>query len=321
MGNFFTKKNDLPTLTYQQPPFNTTAPQQRSMIPKQVLYKETPEDLAKWRPNDELYHDYNKYIEEVSKLKQYENKLKSLQEKKQYYKEQSMMDCEGDKIKELDKINAKTELITILSDIVSLEEKIKIINNTNSDILEKWVQYNEEINKFIQDNKLSDFVKVSNLLCSSNLYAFIQLLTRDTLFVNETEETYTKLGRIGAVINIKNLVNRQTINKQKLEAQIAVYQQITNVIQPVSAQYSSFAPVILDKDNFHQISNLAASNEPLALLNINANETVPINNATNLLGMSNQNNLITNNQETQNNYQPPEYMPLIINPSSTILAY
>jgi hypothetical protein len=324
MGNLFTKKNNLSTLPYDPSNQHTNYSNNynRSIMPNSipVMYKETPEDLAKWRPNDELYHAYNKYIEEVSKLRQYENKINSLKEKKEYYKELSEIDCQGDKMKELDKYNAKSELITILSEIASIEEKVKIINNTNSDILDKWFKYNEEINKFIQDNKLGDFVNARNLYCSTNLYAFIQLLTRDTIFVNETEETYTKLGRIGAVVNIKHLVNKQTINKQKLEAQIKVYEQITNVIQPVSAQYESFAPVLLNKDNFGQISNLAASNEPLALLNLNPNQTVPINNLTNLLGMNNDNNLIKNNQEQNDIYQQPEYTQLTLNTSNPIMV-
>jgi len=103
---------------------------------------ETARYQNKWRPNDELYDQYNIYENNISQLNKFNNKLNSLNEKKN--KLNDIISKDDDQINIL---NNKTILLNLDSEIIYLENKIKYINNLDVNIVDNWFNYNLQIDK------------------------------------------------------------------------------------------------------------------------------------------------------------------------------
>jgi len=170
-------------------------------------------NISKWRPNDDLYNQYNKYEKNLCELNKLNINLESFKIKRNKIKE-IIKSNENKILNNYDKIlvlNNKTNLINIESEIIILENKIKELNQLDNNILDNWLDYNTQISNLIKNNILD--ISINNLISSYNLYIYLLSLVRQLYNIKEDSIIMNKIKKLNNVIDMKYIVHSSKLFK------------------------------------------------------------------------------------------------------------
>jgi len=124
--------------------------------------------LNKWKPNEELYNEYNRLTEMMYKNKNMTtiNDLKKkITHNKKLLKKFSKSTNQSDKFEALDiKLYISDLEIELLR-----QNNIENLKHISSKFFSEWLQYLDDATNFIKENDLYNVVKVKDILSNNNL--------------------------------------------------------------------------------------------------------------------------------------------------------
>ena len=165
-------------------------------------------NIKKWIPNDTLYFEYNSFLNEVSKLNYYKNKLNKLEiNHKKLIEQLEEEKKSNDIIKMVNATQTLQDILNIELEINKCEKAKKILNEKQTELLEKWNIYIKEAQLFLIKYDLDSLLNVNDIINTQNIYIAMKKYC-DAYLVsinsNNYENNFIKLSLLFNIEKIKH---------------------------------------------------------------------------------------------------------------------
>ncbi len=164
--------------------------------------------IEKWIPKDELYVKYNKFLNNVNKIKRHKQELnKNIERSKMLIKEYTGLKDKTDVESKINTSMIVQELLNIESKIKQGEDAIKELDTIDSSVLDEWNNYVGEARNFIVTNELDKLLTPNDILTSQALMITAKKYL-DGYIVSVSNDDYLEsLAKLELFFDVKSLTH------------------------------------------------------------------------------------------------------------------
>ncbi len=168
-------------------------------------------NIKKWAPNDALYDKYNKFLNNVNKIKRHRQELsRNIERSKFLIKEYTGLKAKNDVESKINASMTKQELLNIESKIKQGEDAIKELDSIDSNVLDEWDNYVEEARNFLVTNQIDKMITTNDILTTQALLITVKKYLDGYVVTVSNEEYLEALAQIELFFDIKAINNSKT---------------------------------------------------------------------------------------------------------------